>query len=285
VPPEVVEHVLQKTDGIPLFVEEMTKAVLGSSVLREEDDHYALTGQLSEIRIPASLHESLMARLDRLPILREVAQLGAVLGREFAYEVLRAIATLEEPLLRDGLGRLVRAELLYQRGRLPRSRYMFKHALIQDAAYQSLLRRTRQHYHHQVAELLESNFADGMTVTPELAAHHYGEAGLPAPAVTHWQPAGENAVRRSANREAIGHLTAGLGATPEDPERAKQERALQRLLGQASFAVKGYASPEAKRAFSRARELCVAIDDDANICPVLMGYGCSSLPARTTPTG
>ena len=121
---------MEKTDGVPLFVEEMTKAVLGSSVLRAEGDRYVLTGPLSEISIPASLHELLMARLDRLPTVREVAQLGAVLGREFAYEMLRAIATIDEPKLRDGLGRLVEAELLYQRGRPPRSRYIFKHALI-----------------------------------------------------------------------------------------------------------------------------------------------------------
>jgi class 3 adenylate cyclase len=209
-PAEVVEHIVRKTDGVPLFVEEMTKAVLVSNVLRAEGDRYALTGPLSEISIPASLHESLMARLDRLPTVREVAQLGAVLGREFAYEMLRAIATIDEPRLRDVLGRLVEAELLYQRGRPPHSRYIFKHALIQDAAYQSLLRRTRQQYHRQVAELLERNFADTVEASPELVAHHYSEAGLPGPAVTHWRLAGENAMRRSANQEAIGHLTAGL---------------------------------------------------------------------------
>jgi class 3 adenylate cyclase/tetratricopeptide (TPR) repeat protein len=273
-PAEVVEHIVQKTDGVPLFVEEMTKAVLGSGVLRAEGARYTLTGPLSEVSIPASLHESLMARLDRLPTLREVAQLGAVLGRDFAYEMLRAITALDEPRLRDVLGLLVEAELLYQRGRPPRSRYIFKHALIQDAAYQSLLRRTRQQYHRQVAELLESNHADTVEASPELVAHHYSEAGLPAQAVTYWQRAGENATRRSANQEAIGHLTTGLAQLaqlPETPERAKQELALQRLLGQASFATRGYASPEATRAFSRARELCEAIGDDASICPVLFG--------------
>jgi predicted ATPase len=273
-PPEVVEHVVQKTDGVPLFVEEMTKAVLGSNVLRAEEDHYALTGPLSEIRIPASLHESLMARLDRLPTVRELAQMGAVLGREFAYEMLRAIAAIDEPRLRDGLGRLVEAELLYQRGRPPHSRYVFKHALIQDAAYQSLLRRTRQHYHRQVAELLENSFTDTVETSPELVAHHYTEAGMPAQAVTYWQRAGERAVRRSANEEAIGHLTAGLAQLtqlPETPELAKQELAVQRLLGQASFAARGYASAEATRAFSRARGLCAVIGEDDSIYPVLLG--------------
>jgi predicted ATPase len=127
--------------------------------------------------------------------------LGAVLGRDFAYEMLRAITSLDEPRLRDVLGRLVEAELLYQRGRPPRSRYMFKHALIQDAAYQSLLRRTRQQYHRQVAELFESNFVDTVETSPELVAHHYSEAGLPAQAFAYWQRAGERAMQRSANQE------------------------------------------------------------------------------------
>jgi predicted ATPase/class 3 adenylate cyclase len=291
-PAEVVEHVVQKTDGVPLFVEEMTKAVLGSSVLRADGDRYVLTGPLSEVSIPASLHESLMARLDRLPTLREVAQMGAVLGREFAYEMLRAIATIDEPRLRDGLGRLVAAELLYQRGRPPRSRYIFKHALIQDAAYQSLLRRTRQHYHRQVAELLENDFADTVEASPELVAHHYSEAGLPAQAVAYWQRAGERAVQRSANEEAIGHLTAGLAQLallPETEERAKQELAMQWLLGRASLAGRGYASPEAVRGFSRARELCNAIGDENSICPVLWGFWLCELGAahhaRAVATG
>jgi predicted ATPase len=197
-----------------------------------------------------------------------------VLGREFAYEMLRAIAAIDEPKLRDGLGRLVEAELLYQRGRPPRSRYIFKHALIQDAAYQSLLRRTRQQYHGQVAELIESRFTDTVKTSPELVAHHYSEAGMPAQALKYWLHAGERAMERSASQEAIGHLTAGLAQLtqlPETPERAKHELALQRLLGQASFATRGYASPEATRAFSRARELCTVIGDDATIVPVLAG--------------
>jgi class 3 adenylate cyclase/predicted ATPase len=272
-PPEVVEHVVQKTDGVPLFVEEMTKAVLGSNVLRAEGDRYTLSGPLSTISIPASLHESLMARLDRLPTVREVAQLGAVLGREFAYEMLRAIAAIDEPRLRDGLGRLVEAELLYQRGRPPRSRYIFKHALIQDAAYQSLLRRTRQQYHRQVAELIENEFAGTVETSPELVAHHYSEAGMPAKAIKYWLRAGQRAMERSAAQEAIGHLKVGLeqlGELADTPDRARHELAMQRLLGQASFATRGYASPEASRAFSRARQLSAAIGEDS-IFPILFG--------------
>jgi predicted ATPase len=147
VPSEMVEHIVAKADGVPLYVEELTKTVLDSDYLREEADRYTLTGTLSELAIPATLQDTLMARLDRLPTLREVAQLGSVLGREFAYKMLQSLAPLEEQVLQDGLAQLVNNELLYQRGRPPRTRYIFKHALIQDAAYQSLLKRTRQQYH------------------------------------------------------------------------------------------------------------------------------------------
>jgi class 3 adenylate cyclase len=159
-PSEVLNHIVDKTDGVPLYVEELTKMLLESDLLRREGESYVLTGPLTGIAIPATLQESLLARLDRLPTVREVAQLGAVLGREFAYETLKALGSIEDEALQDGLGRLVEAELLYQRGRPPRSKYIFKHALVQDAAYQSLLRRTRQHYHKQVAELLEASFPE-----------------------------------------------------------------------------------------------------------------------------
>ena len=278
-PPEVVEHIVQKTDGVPLFVEEMTKAVLSSNVLRAEGDHYSLTGPLSEISIPASLHESLMARLDRLPTLREVAQLGAVLGRDFAYEMLRAITTLDEPRLREVLSRLVEAELLYQRGRPPRSRYIFKHALIQDAAYQSLLRRSRQQYHRQVAELLEQQFADVVEANPELVAHHCSEAGMPAQAVTYWQRAGEKAAHRSANHEAIGHLTAGLAQLaqlPETQERAKRELALQPQLGKATMAAR--ATPLLRRSALSAEPGSCALKSatTATYVPYCLVFGFSS---------
>ncbi|MSP82152.1 MAG: hypothetical protein EXQ94_04245 [Alphaproteobacteria bacterium] len=159
-PREVLDYVARKTDGVPLYVEELSKTVMGSGLLKEEGGRYVLTGPLSDLAIPASLQEVLMARLDRLPTAREVAQLGAVFGRQFAYEMLQAIAAFTDTKLKDGLGQLVGEELLYQRGRPPRATYTFKHALIQDAAYQALLKRTRQHYHGQVAALLESQFPE-----------------------------------------------------------------------------------------------------------------------------
>jgi class 3 adenylate cyclase/predicted ATPase len=273
-PDEVVEHIVSKTDGVPLYVEELAKTILRSGVLLRQGDKYVLSGPLSEVVIPASLQESLMARLDRLPTVREVAQLGAVLGREFAYEVLQAIGVLEESKLRDGLGQLVEAELLYQRGRPPRARYIFKHALIQDAAYQSLLKRTRQQYHRQVAELLESKFPEVVEAQPELLARHFTEAGRLSEAVAYWQRAGEKAVQRSADREAIGHLTRALellATLPDTPERVVRELSLQTRLGPAVMATKGYASPEATAIYSRARELARAAGDSQDICPVLFG--------------
>ncbi|MGA8758569.1 MAG: adenylate/guanylate cyclase domain-containing protein, partial [Stellaceae bacterium] len=202
-PGEVVDHIVAKADGVPLYVEELTKAILGSGVLEARGEAYVLTGALAQLHIPETLHDSLMARLDRLPRLREVAQLGSVLGREFAYDMISALAGIEEDMLQSGLGQLVVDELLYQRGRPPRSRYLFKHALIQDAAYQSLLKRTRQQYHQQVARLLEDRFPDVASTQPELVAHHYTEANCPAPAIAYWHKAGMAAARQSANVEAI----------------------------------------------------------------------------------
>jgi predicted ATPase len=157
---------------------------------------------------------------------------------------------------------------------VPHATYLFKHALVQDAAYGTLLRDARRALHARIAQTLKDQFAQIAEAGAELVAHHYSEAGMPGPATTYWQRAGKSAVRRSANQEAMGHLAAGLAQLaqlPDTTERAKQELALRRLLGQASFAARGYASPEAKAAFSRARELCAALDDSTRVCPVLFG--------------
>ncbi|MEE8099838.1 MAG: AAA family ATPase, partial [Hyphomicrobium sp.] len=229
-PEVVVEHIVRKTDGVPLYVEELTKTILTSRVLREQDDRYALTGPLSAVAIPASLQESLMARLDQLPMVREVAQLGAVLGREFTFELMQALGLIEVPALKEGLSRLVAAELLYRRGRPPRAKYIFKHALIQDAASQSLLKRTRQKYHHQVAQLLEERFPEQVETEPEVLAFHYTGAGRTAEAIAYWRRAGKRAVERSANAEAIAHLSKGLELLqdlPDGVDRARQELTLR----------------------------------------------------------
>jgi class 3 adenylate cyclase/predicted ATPase len=273
-PGEVVRHIVAKTDGVPLFVEELARALIESSLLREEPDRYVLAGSLAGVAIPATLQDSLMARLDRLPTVREVAQLGAVLGREFAYEMLRIVAGMDEPALRDGLAQLVGAELLYQRGRPPRARYTFKHALIQDAAYASLLRSTRQRVHQEIAGLLESRFPDTATAEPELIAHHYTEAGCPAPALEYWRQAGQRAIQRSANVEAVAHLRRGLEllpTLPDTPERARTELALQTTLGPALMATRGYGAPEVARAYERARDLCEQVGEPGELFPVLWG--------------
>ena len=265
-PEEVVEHIVGKTDGVPLYVEELTKTILEADFLRERNGSYELTGQLSEVTIPTTLQDSLMARLDRLPGIREVAQIGAVLGREFAYEMVQAIVSIEEMTLQEGLAQLVDAELLYQRGRPPRATYIFKHALVQDAAYQSLLKSTRHYYHRQVAELIEARFPETVRAQPELVAHHYTEAGLAGKSVPYWYKAGQQALERSANLEAIAHLTRGRALLTEQPANA--ERDVQELdfclaLGPALMSTKGLAAPEAEEVYLRARQLCQSVDQAA----------------------
>jgi predicted ATPase len=273
-PVEVVEHIVSKTDGVPLFIEELTKMLLESTLLREEAAHYALTGPLAAVTIPTTLYDSLMARLDRLPTVREVAQLGAVLGREFAYEHLHALTTMDEATLQHGLTQLVDAELLYQRGRPPRARYIFKHALIQDAAYASLLKSTRQQYHQQVAQLLEARFPETVAAEPELLAHHYTKAGCNAQAVGYWQQAGTRALQRSANVEAIAHTQRGLElltTLPDTPQRTQHEFDLLTTLGPALMTTKGYAAPEVVQAYTRARALCQQVGETPEHFPVLYG--------------
>ena len=177
-PREVVQQIVAKTDGVPLFVEELTKTVLESGLLREHEDHYELTGPLPALAIPATLQDSLMARLDRLSTVKTVAQLGATIGRQFAYDLLQAISPLDEGTLQQGLRQLVEAELLYQRGMPPQATYIFKHALIQDTAYQSLLKSTRQQYHQRLSRCWRDSFPRLVETQPELLAHHYTEAGL-----------------------------------------------------------------------------------------------------------
>lgn len=205
-PGDVVDHIADKTDGVPLYVEELTKAILEADFVREQNDHYELTRPLSGISIPVTLQELLMARLDRLPTIREVAQLGSILGREFAYEMLQEIASLEEGALQQGLDQLVDAELLYQRGRRPRAKYIFKHALVQDAAYHSLLNRTRQYYHKHVADLLEGRYPDIVVAQPELLAHHYSKAEENGKAINYLTRVAEKAAGMHAHQEAVAAL-------------------------------------------------------------------------------
>jgi predicted ATPase len=273
-PSEVVEQIVAKTDGVPLFVEELTKTVVGSGLLREAADHYELTGPLPPLAIPSTLQDSLMARLDRLSTVREIAQLGATIGREFSYELLHAVSPLDEAALQRGLQQIVEAELIYQRGLPPQATYLFKHALIQDTAYQSLLKSKRQQYHQQIAQVLEECFPETKDTQPELLAHHYTAAGFLAQAIPYWQQAGQRALQRSAHVEAISHLTKGLEllkTLPDTPERAQRELTMQLALGSALMSIKGYSAPEVEQAYSRARELCRQLGETPQLSPVLFG--------------
>src|SRR5580693_2380505 len=270
----VRDHIVAKSDGVPLYVEELTKAILGSGVLEVRGEAYVLSGSLAQLHIPETLQDSLMARLDRAPRLREVAQLGSVLGREFSYDMISALAGIEEDTLQSGLGQLVLDELLYQRGRPPRSRYLFKHALIQDAAYQSLLKRTRQQYHQRAAKLLEDRFPEVASTQPELVAHHYTEANCPAQAIAYWLNAGVAAASKSANVEAIAQLGRGLALVDvlsDMRERAECELDLQMALGPALYATKLPSHPDVGRAYGRAWELCRQLDDDTREFTTLRG--------------
>jgi class 3 adenylate cyclase/predicted ATPase len=273
-PSEVVQQIVAKTDGIPLFIEELVKTILESGLVREEAGRYVLTGPLPPLAIPTTLQDALMARLDRLALVKELAQLGAVLGREFSYEVLRAVAPLDEATLQQALAQLLEAELLYQRGHPPQATYLFKHALVQDAAYQSLLRSTRQQYHQRIAQVLEGQFPQVIEMQPELLAHHYTEAGLAEQAIPYWQRAGQQASDRSANVEAVSHLTTGielLKTLPETPAHTQHALTLYTALGAALLMAKGHAAPEVEDAYTRARALCQQVGETPELVPVLFG--------------
>lgn len=263
-PPEVVEQVVAKTDGVPLFVEELLKTVLDSDMVEEIDGRYELTRPLPALGIPSTLHASLMARLDRLAAVRDVLQLAATVGREFSYELLHAVSPLDEGTLRAHLAELVGAEFLYPRGAPPAATYTFKHALVQDVAYGSLLRSVQQQYHHKIAEALAGGVGS-TEAKPELLAHHYTEAGRPEDAVGHWHDAGLRACGRAATLEAISHLSKArelLASLPESPDNRTQELDTLTALGPALIASSGYAATEVKEAYTRALEISQMLGED-----------------------
>ena len=273
-PAPVLDQLLANTDGNPLFVEELTKTVLESGLLREAENGYEMADIPLTLAIPATLHDSLIARLDHLGSAKAVAQVAAILGRTFPYELLQAVSPVDTPTLEAALDRLVEAGLLYPQGPVPIGRYQFKHALVQEAAYQSLLRSTRQQTHQRVAQTLAEKFSEIAETQPELVAHHYTEAGLGALAIPYWQRAGQRAVERSAYREAISHLTRGLGLLsqlPEGPQRIQHEIGLQITLGAPLMAVRGYTAQDVEKVFGRARELCRQIGETPQLFTALRG--------------
>ena len=258
-PDEVLDQIVAKTDGVPLFVEELTKTVLEAGFLRDAGDHYELDGPLPPLAIPSTLQDSLVARLDRLSPVKEVAQIGACIGREFPYELLAAVSALRDAELQDALRQLVSSELIFARGVPPSATYAFKHALVQDAAYGSLLKTRRLQLHSSLAETLEQKFPGIADSHPELVAHHLTEAARPGPAIEYWTRAGRIASERSANPEAIAYLNKAMALLPLLPESARPDELELRLLNLIAAPLmntRGYAAPEAGKAYRRMHELC-----------------------------
>jgi predicted ATPase len=273
-PAEVLQQVAAKTDGVPLFVEELTRMVLESDLLRDQGDHYELSRALPPLAIPSTLQDSLMARLDRLGTVKEVAQVGAALGRTFHYELLRATAAVDDTTLLRSLAKLAESDLLHQRGVPPDATYIFKHALVQDTAYQSMLVSRRQQLHKRIADTLVERFPETTGTQPELVAHHYTEAGLADQAISYWQQAGQRAVERSANIEGIGHFTKGLNLFAKLPDTRgwlQRELALRTALGPALMSTKGLGAHEVGENYTRALTLCRQVGERSELFAVLRG--------------
>jgi class 3 adenylate cyclase/tetratricopeptide (TPR) repeat protein len=273
-PAEVTEQIVVKTDGNPLFVEELTKAVLEAGILVEHAEGYRLDGPLPPLAIPATLHDSLMARLDRLAPMKEVGQIGAAIGREFSYSLLRVLVGRDEMALNDALAQLEDAGLLFRRGEPPEAIYNFKHALVQDAAYESLLKSRRQVLHRRIAETLCDRLPSMAETQPEVVAHHFTQAGLTEAAGEWWGKAGERALDGSAYNEAIAHLGKAVAIADELPDQpgARMNRLrLQIAYSRALRGGLGYSAPETVAAWARARELAANIDDPAELAPIHSG--------------
>jgi predicted ATPase len=277
-PAVLLDQILGKTDGVPLFVEELTRSILESGDLREAGDRWEYAGRAETLAIPPTLRDSLMARLDRFAPVKEIAQIGAAIGREFSYELIAAVAPHPNPELDQALAQLTASGLAFQQGAPPDAIYTFKHALVQDAAYDSLLRRRRQELHGKIARVIEEHLPNTEATEPELLAHHYTEAKQPAKAIPLWQQAGGLALGHMALAEAIAHLNKGLeliAALPPSAERDGSELDLRTLLGTACMALKGWAAEEVWDSFFPALKVANALrrtDAMLPICWALGGY-------------
>jgi class 3 adenylate cyclase/predicted ATPase len=273
-PAEVMAQIVATTDGIPLFVEELTKTLLESGALRETPEGYELTAPLASIDVPTTVLDSLMSRLDRLPGAKPVAQIASVLGRDFPYGWLSAVSMMTEATLQQELGRLVRAGLLEQRGVAPLASFRFKHALVKDAAYHSLLRADRQDFHRRVADTLVEKSPTDARIQPEIIAHHYTEAAQADPAARFWQMGGQRALERSHDVEAVAHFTRGLEMLrklPLDAGRQKRELSMQVGRAAALRATRGFAAAITGEAYMDARALAVAVGDSNALITALNG--------------
>ena len=273
-PDHVLDEIVERADGVPLFAEELTKAVVETGG-GEAAGRVIAAVSPAALALPATLHASLLARLDRLgPAAREVAQIGAAIGRDFAFELLSAVADSKDSELASALAQLVGAGLVFQRGALPEASFVFKHTLVQDVAYGTLLRDRRRELHARIATAIEERFPEAAEATPELIAHHFTEAGLADRAVRRWLTAGQRAAGRSADWEAVRHLRRGLEALatlPPTPERDRLELDFQLALGPPLVSISGFTDAEADAAFERAAQLCEGQGDTARLVMPLFG--------------
>jgi len=273
-PAGLLEQIIAKTDGVPLFVEELTKSILESGDLKDEGDCFAYVRAAASVTIPSTLRDSLMARLDRVKPVKEIAQIGAAIGREFSYELISAVASMSTAALDDRLARLTESGLAFRRGTMPQAVYIFKHALVQDAAYDSLLKSRRQELHGKIARVLEERFPATRDTEPELLARHYTAAGLNEAAVVFWRRAGELSMQRFALPEAVAHLRKGLAlldSLPAGPGRDLKELELRTQLGPALVAVHGWAAPEVSDLLEPAWSLAKSLDHKQSYLPILHG--------------
>jgi class 3 adenylate cyclase/predicted ATPase len=279
-PQEITRHIVDRTDGVPLFIEELTKAILESGLLADKGDRYELTGPLPQLAIPNTLRDSLMARLDRLATVKEVAQIGACIGREFSGRLVSLACDLDETKLAEALATLVSSGLVFRRGADSEPTYLFKHALIQDAARDSLLKSRRAEIHARIALALERHFPEHKTVEPELFAQHYTEAGVYEQAIPLWNKAGELALARMGLREAIAHLETGIGLIPSLPpsgRRDAMEVDAHTRLGTAWMALGGWFHPKVKEALGAAWEVAKRTEREDVYVPILWGLSMHTL--------
>ena len=257
-PPEVQQAILAKTDGVPLYIEALTESVLESGLLTEGNESFTLKGPLKELPIPDSLQALLMERVDRLGPAKEIVQTGAAIGREFTYELLQATVEVPDSQLKNALDHFVASGLISQEGEIPLAKYHFKHALVQEAAYSTLPKKSRRLLHARIAKTLESRFAERITTEPELLAYHYEQAGLAGPAVDYWHRAARRDAERSANIEALNHFNKALDLLqdlPQGPEHNVLELEILLARGVPLLSVKGHASDEVEHNYRRAKDL------------------------------
>jgi class 3 adenylate cyclase len=281
-PREVLDEIFAKTEGFPLFIEDLTSMVLESDLVVDRGDRYELAGPFHALSIPDTLQETLMARLAKLATAKPVAQIGATIGREFVFDMLREVGGFDDKVLTEELNRLVQAGLLYKRGLLSRAKYIFKHALVQEALHQSLLKKQRRQYHKVIATVLEEKFRDIAESQPELVAQHYEEGAMPEKAFGYWNRAAERSLARGANREALSlarRAIETLEAFPEETERFCRELDLRMIEGPALLALKGWASPELGACYARARELCARLPKTRKMFETLRGLWTNDMVA------